>query len=402
MLADSRWSPPLPSGRPQVDNVAGVTKVGPELDAAREQVVERGLTADAVSRLVEVVGDRSLEALAPVKQQLKRFFSSVPWTEHDDEALATAIGPGAGGGSHELAPGLLMQWGFERGRFRLRIVNDAPSGAGRRAQRDSGAGTDDDLGATFDGDVIPEATPSPRTIRFATAALHEGPSRVYESGIAPDDARVARVFDEFDDVTNVLVGPDFVAVTLRAPDRWEAILAPMLHIVGQEFGADRVSGPVERSAPVTGRVATGSDDTRPARRLERAWAELGSLRAGRPADLERVVAASHHDDAARRQVAAALLADAPVDAAASAWRELVDDPSRAVRRSAVDAAAGAQRPELRPLLEHALRDDDAWIRWKALRGIGSIGTDASRAVVAACTDDPDFRVRLEAARVLAG
>ena len=38
-----------------------------------------------------------------------------------------------------------------------------------------------DLAETFDGLVVPEATPSPRTIRFATPPLHTGPSRVYDS-----------------------------------------------------------------------------------------------------------------------------------------------------------------------------------------------------------------------------
>ncbi len=377
-----------------------MTTVGPELDAARAQVVDRGLTAEAVGRLVDVVGNRSLEALGPVKQQLKHFFSSEPWTESDDQALATAIGPGTESGSHELAPGLVMQWDYPEGRFRLRVVGDV---SGVADARDSGAPSDTgaDLGATFEGDVVPEATPSPRTIRFATPALHEGPSRVYEARTAPDDPRVARVFEEFDDVTNVLVGPHFVAVTIKTPGRWEAVLAPMLHVVDEEFGGERPSNRVEPGPSVT-RPAASPDETRPPRRLQRAWADLGALRVEEPEDLERILGASRDDDPARRQVAAAILADAPADAAATAWRRLVDDTSRAVRRSAVDAVAGAVRPELRPLLEHALHDSDAWIRWKALRGIGSIGADPSREAVVVCAEDPDFRVRLEAGRVLTG
>jgi hypothetical protein len=70
-----------------------------------------------------------------------------------------------------------------------------------------------------------------------------------------------------------------------------------------------------------------------------------------------------------------------------------------VRRSTVDAIAGAGREALRPLLEQALDDADAWTRWKALRGIADIGLGTSRAVVDARTEDPDFRVRLEALRV---
>jgi HEAT repeat protein len=53
------------------------------------------------------------------------------------------------------------------------------------------------------------------------------------------------------------------------------------------------------------------------------------------------------------------------------------------------------------LLEAALEDDDAWTRWKALRGIADIGAGSSRVTVEARAADPDFRVRLEAARLLA-
>ena len=54
---------------------------------------------------------------------------------------------------------------------------------------------------------------------------------------------------------------------------------------------------------------------------------------------------------------------------------------------------------MRALLERALTDDDAWVRWKALHGIAAIGTGTSRAAVEVRAADPDFRVRLEAARL---
>jgi hypothetical protein len=79
-----------------------MTGLGPELDAARARVVERGLTEEAVSELTPVVSALSLDALAPVKQLVKRFFSSEPWTDSDDEALAEAA---AGGGHHPLLSG---------------------------------------------------------------------------------------------------------------------------------------------------------------------------------------------------------------------------------------------------------------------------------------------------------
>jgi hypothetical protein len=267
-------------------------------------------------------------------------------------------------------------------------------------------GDDDRAGLEqlFDGAVIPEATPSPRTIRFATRPIHGGPSRVYaSSAAATDDPRVARLFREFDAVSQVLVGPDFVAVTISHPDRWEVLLGPMLGAVTEEFaGAEPVAAAEpQRPAVQTLRVGSDDDPDRARRRVDRAWAELGTLRADRPDHLERILDAAHDPEAARRQVAATLLTDAPATTAAREWRRLVDDPSRTVRRSVVDAISGTGREDFRPVLVHALDDPDAWTRWKALHGIAALGVGPSRAVVEARTEDPDFRVRLEAARVLA-
>jgi Scaffold protein Nfu/NifU N terminal len=375
-----------------------VIKVGPELDAARARVVERDLTAQAVGQLTDVVNGLSLEALAPVKRLLKRFFSSEPWTADDDEALADAIGPTASEGSHQLEPGLTLSWGLVEGEFRLRVESRVPNDAPLTN------GGDLDLAETFDGVVVPEATPSPRTIRFATPPLHTGPSRVYDSrtGSRGDDPRVARIFGAFDEVTNVLVGPDFVAVTIARPNRWPTLLGAMLSAVTEEFTrSDAGDAPAFAASTTTSaRAGDPERDPRALRRLERAWDELGALRADQPDQLERTLEASADADPARRQVAAALLVDAPPETARRAWEGLLGDSSRAVRRSVVDAVAGTGRQELRRLLEDALDDIDAWIRWKALRGIAELGPGPSRAVVEARATDPDFRVRLEAARVL--
>jgi hypothetical protein len=382
-----------------------VIGTGPELDAARARVVDRGLSAEAAGQLLQVVNGLSLEELGRVKQLLKRFFSPDPWTAADDEALADAVATEAGAGRHELEPGLTLVWGSEGDRFRLRVEQQGSdlSGAPRASAPGVGAA---DLGGTFDGVVVPEATPSPRTIRFATPPLHSGPARNYDSdAAAAADRRVARLFAHFDQVTNVLVGPDFVAVTVVRPDLWEQLLAPVLRAVAEEFTArddNAAESPPDSEAPMTMTLSAGSDDTvREPRRLERAWAELGALRADEPEHLDGVLAAARDEEPARRQVAAALLTDAPVDVAARAWERLLGDSSRVVRRSTVDAVAGARREELRPLLEEALDDEDAWTRWKALRGIADLGAGSSRAAVAARGVDPDFRVRLESARLLA-
>jgi HEAT repeats/Scaffold protein Nfu/NifU N terminal len=381
-------------------------EVGPELDAARFRVVEDGLTPDAIRELTPVVSALPFEALGPVKQSLKRFFSDAAWTADDDDALADHVGAGTGGGSRELEPGLVLTWTWEGGRFRLRVESDAPGDRGGAPASAADATAATDLGQTFDGAVVPEATPSPRTIRFATPPLEGGAARNYGSATAASaDPRAARLFGDFEEVSNVLVGPDFVAVTIGRPDRWEELLEPILREVTREFaGKTSLARGGSTSPTDTGpaRAVTSEGETRAPRRLERAWADLGALRADRPDDLERVVAACGDTEPARRQVAAALLADAPPDAAAGAWARLVGDSSRAVRRSAVDAIAGAERQELRPLLERAVGDTDAWIRWKALSGIGALGAEPSRAAIATVTEDPDFRVRLEAARLLQG
>src|SRR6185436_3560916 len=169
-------------------------------------------------------------------------------------------------------------------------------------------------------------------------------------------------------------------------------------------GDDESPAPVR--TPTTSRTVASDPGraearrARPPRRLELAWLELGSLRADRAEDLDRVLAAAHDDDAARRQVAAALLADAPADVAAATWSQLLGDSSRMVRRSVVDTVVDAGREELRALLEQALHDTDAWIRWKALRGIGALGAVPSRQALEPHLADPDFRVRLEATRTL--
>jgi hypothetical protein len=361
-----------------------------ELDAARAAVVARGLMPAAVAALTETVKGLPLDALAPVKQSLKRFFSDEPWSEHDRAALADTVGPGSGMHALALDPEIMLEWGWEDERFFLRVKSD---------------GSERDFGDTFDSDVYPEVTPNPRTIRFATPPLHDGASRVYESiGAAAGDARVARIFRDFDVVTNVLVGPAFVAVSISHPDRWESILQPMLQAITEEFtgpGADDATA--STSSGSTGSASASVTEAAPDRtpkRLERAWTELGALRADRPDDLERVIAASRDADAARRQVATALLADAPPAVAAEAWGRLFGDDSRSVRRSVIDAVVDADREALRPLLERALGDPDAWTRWKAVHGLAALGAEPSRNSIEALANDPDFRVRLEATRAL--
>jgi hypothetical protein len=361
----------------------------PVRDEARREVAARGLTQTAVTHLTrDALGTIDLAALAPVKQLLKRFFSDEPWTDDDDDALAELVGSRDGWWRHELGEDFVLEFGWRDSAFRMEL-------ASRHG-----------LGESFAGVVVPEATPNPRTIRFVTPPIHRGPSRWYESAVGVDDPRVARLFAEFDDVANVLVGPDFVAVGLRRPDRWEQLLDPVLRAITTDFASTAAD-----AEPIGAADAEPRDESSRPRSefahdggsaLERAWKELGSLRPDEPGDRDRILAAVSSPNSAARHVAARVLVDAPAEVAEQAWSRLLSDPSRAVRRAAVDAMVDVERPALRPLLEHALGDTDAWTRWKALRGLVDLGVEPSRAAISRLAEDPDFRVRLEAAGALGG
>lgn len=360
----------------------------PDRDEARRAVAARGLTPDAVAHLTrDALGTIDFAALGPVKKLLKQFFSDESWMPDDDDALAKLVGSGDGWWRRGLDDDLGLEFGWRDGAFGIEVV---PT---------------DRRGDTFAGPVVPEATPNPRTIRFITPPIHEGPSRWYDSPAGVDDPRVARLFAGFDDVANVLVGPDFVAVGLRDPDRWEQLLDAILRAVTTEFASTAADPePVDEvGAEPSGQVSESRGrSARGGGALERAWSEFGSLRPDDPGDLDRILAAASASDGSVRQVAARLLVDAAPEVAASAWGLLLGDPSRGVRRATVDAIVDAERPALRPLLERALADTDAWTRWKALRGLVDLGVEPSRAVVGPLAADADFRVRLEAARALTG
>jgi hypothetical protein len=341
-------------------------------DDCRRQIAARGLTPTVVTLLTQdALGRVDFDRLAPLKGLLKRFFSDGPWTADDSAELASLVGPGSGWWQHAL-DGFVLGFGWRAGAFRIEC---SPA-----------------FDETFDGPVVPEATPNPRTIRFVTGPIHDGPSRWYASAEGVDDPRVARLFASFDDIENVLVGPDFVAVGLRRPDRWSALLVDVLRVVEAVFVRSAMTSVDAPPEPSRARVAAREvRDTA----LERAWRALES------ADPDQVVAALSSPEVAERQVAARLVGDAGLAVAYAAWERLVDDPSRTVRRAAVDAMVDANRDELRPLLEHALADTDAWIRWKALTGLVALGIEASLEAITPLANDTDFRVRLEVSRITA-
>lgn len=364
----------------------------------RRLVAERGLVASAAAALTtHAFTALPFEPLGPTKALLKRFFSAEGWDESDEEALAVAVGPGEGWWREPLDDDLVLSFGWIDGRFTLRVEGTPKAG------RESWPDPSETLAATFEGPIVPEATPNPRTLAFRTGAIHEGESRSYTSAAEADDPRVARLFRSFPELAGALVARDFVALTMRRPDQWETLLVPVLEVMTEEFAAGETGATSAVGVPDTlqaGARAPGAERPREETRLERAWRELGSLRPADPNDLDRLLAAAAAPDAAVRQVAARLLAEAQPEVAHAEWARLLGDPSRMVRRSVVDAMVDAGREELRPLLERALGDADAWVRWKALRGLGELGVSASLAVIQPLAADPDFRVRLEARAAL--
>lgn len=379
---------------------------------ARTQVSQRGLTPTAVGALIPLMTSVGFDELGLVKALLKRFFSDGPWTATDSASLANAVGPPADGMDtvvrHALAPDLELVAGWIDGAFFL----DVEMGD------DVAAATDPqppplDLTSTFGRGVTPEPTPNPRTIRFATGHRGVDASASYRRGDAADGP-VAAIFAADDDVVDVLVAADFVAVSLRRPDRWPRALAPVLDAVAAGFAltsdgdGDADAEPAASATPdldVRGITSSPpapsstSSSGRRTTRLDRAWAALADADPTTPDGLGRLLATAADDDtdSAHRQVAAQLLDRAPLPAALPAWDQLLGDASRGVRRAALDAIVGAEDERCRPLLERALTDPDAWMRWKALHGLVVLGVGPSIAAVEPLADDPDFRVRLEAA-----
>lgn len=379
----------------------------------RQLVGHRGLTPAAVGALIPLMGDVGFEELGLVKALLKRFFSDDPWTAVDASALARAVGPSSRSDDRvrrrRLDDDLTLVAGWIDGVFVVDVEVDDAAPAETPEPR-SGI----DFGATFATGVVPEPTPNPRTIRFATARRpgdREGDgqgSRSYGRHDAGADPRIGAVFDVDTDIADVLVGPAFVAVSIARPGRWPELLEPVLRAVADGFGGAAAddepdedgTGEDEIAIDVRGVRSTAARpgrSPRPQTRLDRAWTELGSLDPSKPDDIGTIVAAARSVDQARRQVAARLLVDAHPDISGPVWNELVNDRSRGVRRATLDALVDAAREDLRPMLERALRDTDAWARWKALHGLVVLGAGASLAAIDALADDPDFRVRLEAA-----
>jgi hypothetical protein len=356
-----------------------------DLDATRRTVAAHDLIATASAYLTsDVALGLPFESLTLFKTLLRRFFSTAAWTDKEARELSDVVTPHLEGGwwEHDLGRGITLAYGMRDGRFELWA-----GGAGTPAQSI--------FERVFAGPVVPEATPHPRKVKFATGG-RPAPGSWYRrnDSAKPADTRVERLFAE-PDVTDVMVAGDFITVGINARSSWEQRLEPLLALVTELFAdpeaahrqSERTRAELMHEA---GRVAS---ENRPE--------ELHLLDPNEDGDRTRLLDALEAGDPRVRRIAVAVLLESRDGAVR---RQVVSrgmaDPSGLVRRTAVDAAADTEDEEFRTLFEDALADGDAWIRWKAVRSLGELGLDRSRPLVETLIEDPDFQVRFEVAKAL--
>lgn len=350
-----------------------------ELEASRRAVAERGLVGEAASRLTEEVAMQlPFEALGPFKSLLRQFFSADRWTAVEAAELSRLVVPHVASGSwqHLLDDELTLHHGVVDGTYVLEVTGVAEA-------------VESIFDRVFDGPIGPEATPHPRKVKFNLGG-EPAPGAWYLREDGSDDARVTRLFAE-PDITDVMVAGDFVTIGLGRQSSWEDRLEPLLTLVEELFTAHETTPP-ER---------TRDELMRESGRVEHSGEALHLLDPDNDADQNRLRRALLDDDARVRRVAVAILAEASDDQTAQGAIEAGwHDSALPVRRTAIDAAADREYPGFRPIFEDALRAEDAWTRWKAVRALSVIGLADSRDQVASLTDDPDFQVRFEVAAAL--
>lgn len=354
-----------------------------DLDASRLAVAVNELIAKASQHLTEEVAmGLEFHELVPFKTLLKMFFSAAPWTEDDANRLSDLVMSSDGSEGwweHDLGEGLTLAHGFLEGRYELWVT-----GAG------AGAG-----GSLFDrafaGPVVPEATPHPRKVKFNIGG-EPAPGVWYRSGDQVDNAAAAALLED-DDVTDVMVAGDFVTIGLQRGASWDARLDDLLERVTEEFWdegrAAAAPPPRTRDELVGEGLRTASPE------------QLHLLDPDDPEHRARLEEALRSSGAEVRRVALATLAQSDDSAfVAELLASAYEDDHRVVRRMAVDGAADLASDEVRPLLETALHDADAWTRWKAVRGLAELGVGPSKDAIATLAEDEDFQVRLEVADAL--
>lgn len=320
------------------------------------------------------------EALGPFKTALKQFFSTQEWSPADADTLSDLVTPHVADGwwEHQLDPELRMLHGIHQGSYVMWVTGVAETAASV-------------FDRVFSGPVRPEPTPHPRKVKFTLGGV-AAPGTWYRRGEETDDARVERLFEEAD-ITDVMIAGHFVTVGLSRSSSWEDRLDDVLGLVTELFPHGTIGeAPLTREELIVeGRhtnVVAGPE-------------ELHLLHPDEHAARAILLDALDAPDPRIRRVAVAILAESEdqavrLDALRRGWA----DSSRVVRRTTVDAAADDPDDMLRPLFEGALASHDAWIRWKAVRALGELGTEATRWAIEPLVEDPDFQVRFEVAKVL--
>jgi hypothetical protein len=345
---------------------------------ARAQLAQRALAATAAERVVRIaLGDLPVSLVARATSQLRRFFSGGPWSAEDDAALAAAVGPGSGWYEEELDPELTLAFGWRGGAFRADVrytpavvepdpaVDDRPVPATHESPRT--------LGDTFEDAVVLELGRTPTELCFRVGP-GAGANATFTRDNAGADPRVAAAFGASRSLAEVRVGAGTLTATIDDASHWPDELLVLFDTIAAHFAPPR-------AAP-------------PDRQLERAKAELGDLQHDSPRDLARILDATTSPDVSFRRIAMERLAGADPAVASRPWARGLEDSSRVVRRVTARVLAATAQPATRDLLERALADADACVRYWAACGLFEIGPGPSTTALQHRRADPDVRVRL--------
>jgi len=347
---------------------------------ARAQLAQRALAATAAERVVRIaLGDLPVPLVARATTQLRRFFSGGSWSAEDDASLAAAVGPGSGWYEEELDPELTLGFGWRGGAFRaevryepIDVDPDGPADDGHLPVEHERPRT---LGDTFEDAVVIDLGRTPTELCFRVGPSAGAPATVTR-GNAGTDVRVGALFGACASLTEVSVGSGTLTATIDDAARWPDVLLTLFDTIVAEFAPPRT---------------TPGD-----RQLERARSELSALRHDSPRDLARILDATTSPDAAFRRIAIEQLEGADPAVASRPWARGLEDSSRAVRRVTARVLANSAQPQTRDLLERALGDADACVRYFGVRGLATIGAAPSTAALQHRRTDTDVRVRLAA------
>ena len=348
---------------------------------ARAELAKRALAATAAERVVRTALDGlPVSLVARATTQLRRCFSGGSWTAEDDAALSAAVGPGTGWYEEELDPELTLGFGWRAGAFRAEVhyePSDTSSDGGAAAGDDAAArdARVRTLGDTFEDGVVLESGRTPTELCFRIGPS-VGASATFTFDNAGTDPRIAAAFAASPSLTKITIGSGTLTATVDHAAHWADELLPLIDAVAAAFAPPR-------AAPAD-------------RQLERARSELGALRHDSPRDLARILDATTSPDASFRRIAIERLEGADSAVALRPWARALDDSSRAVRRATAQVLANAGRSETRDLLERALADGDACVRYYGVRGLYAIGPSASITALHHRRADSDPRVKIAA------